>query len=121
MKTLLDFMAEACYYAQSHVGDPSVWPANESERQTLLESVSFQMACFFARNTVEGDNGVEWDVVLEKLISTKKDKHGYMVRSISSWKKVLEKIAQELGGWKDQPIKKTKSKGWHLTSIMRHS
>lgn len=99
-KELVDFMAEACNYAQEHIGDPQAWPTNLNKRLELLQCTSFQMACFLAQNTVNGDKGVECEVVLKDLISTKRDKKGFMEKSIPEWKKILNKIAKELGGWK---------------------
>jgi len=99
-KELIDFMAESCYYAQEHIGDPDAWSTDNADREKLLQCTSFQMSCFLAQNTVNGYNGVEWEVVLEPLVSTKCDKNGMMVKSIKEWKKILNKIAKELGGWK---------------------
>lgn len=97
---LVDFMAKACHYAQEHCGDSEAWTTKEHDREYLLQCVSYQMACFLAQNTVGGHNGVEWEVVINELTSTKKDKNGLMVKSIEEWKKILNKIAKELGGWK---------------------
>ena len=97
---LVDFMAKACSYAQEHCGDPDAWSIDLPTRIQLLQCVSYQMACFFAQNTVKGTNGVEWEVVLESIISTKKNKSGLMIKSVEEWKKILNKIAKELGGWK---------------------
>jgi len=97
---LVDFMAQACSYAQEHCGDPQAWTTDKNERIQLLQCVSFQMACFLAQNTVQGDKGVEWEVVLEPLVSTKRGKNGFMMKSVEEWKKIINKIAKELGGWK---------------------
>lgn len=97
---LLNFMAEACHYAQEHCGDPQAWPKNMQEREQLLQCTSYQMACFLAQNTFDGGNGVEWDVVLKDLIACKTNKHGMMVKSIAEWKRILRKLVKELGGWK---------------------
>jgi hypothetical protein len=99
-KELVDFMAEACHYAQEHIGDPDAWPTDTAKREELLQCTSFQMACFLAQNTVTGGIGVEWEVVINKLASNKTAKNGMMVKSIAEWKKILNKIANDLGGWK---------------------
>ena len=96
---LLDFMAKACHYAQEHVGCPDAWSKTGAEREQLLQCTSFQMACFLAQNTVDGRNGVEWEIVIAPLISSKLDKNGMMAKSVEQWKKILNKIVIELGGW----------------------
>jgi hypothetical protein len=93
MKKLVDFMAEACHYAQEHIDDVDAWPHDESNRTSYLQCVSYQMACFFAQNTVDGFEGVEWEVVINQLVKNP-------MKSIQEWKKILNKIAKELGGWK---------------------
>jgi len=97
---LVDFMAKSCHYAQEHCGDPQAWPVKLQDREYLLQCVSYQMACFLAQNTVSGGGGVECDVILKELSSTEKNKYGFMIKSIGEWKKLLNKIAKELGGWK---------------------
>jgi len=97
---LLDFMAKACHYAQEHCGDPDAWPTDCDKRIKLLQCTSFQMACFLAQNTVNGSEGVEWEVVINELASNKRSKNGIMLKSVSEWKKILRKIVKELGGWK---------------------
>lgn len=99
-KQLLDFMAKACHYAQEHVGDPQAWPKNMQEREQLLQCTSYQMACFFAQNTIDGGNGVELDVVLKELAACKTNKHGIMMKSIAEWKRIIQKLVNGLGGWK---------------------
>lgn len=97
---LLDFMAKACCYAQDHVGDPDAWPTDSLSREDLLKCTSYQIACFLTQNTVNGGQGVEWSVIIEELISTEKDEYGMMVKSINQWKNILQKVVDELGGWK---------------------
>ena len=98
VKKLVDFMAEACHYAQEHCGDTETY-LDETDRTELLQCVSYQMACFLSQNTVNGKEGVEWDVVLDDITSTEKNEDGYMVKSIKEWKTILNEIAKELGGW----------------------
>lgn len=97
---LLDFMAKACHYAQSHCGCPQTWGDNLADREYLLQCTSFQIACFLAQNTVEGVDGVEWNIVIDKLVDTTLDKNGIMCKSEEKWKKILQKIVNDLGGWK---------------------
>ena len=97
MVSLLDFMAKACYYAQTHCGDPDAW--HESDRELLLQCTSFQMACFLSQNTVYGSGGVEWEIVMDSLTDTTLDKNGMMCKSIDEWKAILQAIVDELGGW----------------------
>ena len=99
INSLLDFMANACYYAQEHVGDPDAWGKNIEDRENHLQCVSFQMACFLCQNTINGKDGVDWSIVIEELIDTKLNK-GMMVKSVKEWKKILQDIADDLGGWK---------------------
>lgn len=93
-------MAKACHYAQSHIDDKEVWANTEADREYLLQCTSFQMACFFAQNTVDGENGengengVEWEIVIKELVKRP-------MKSEKQWEKILNKIAKELGGWKD--------------------
>ena len=82
-------MAKACSYAQEHVEDFDLDPL---EREKRLECVSFQMACFLAQNTVHGDGGVEWEVVLDMLIEQP-------MKSEEQWYEILNALADDLGGW----------------------
>jgi len=90
---LVTFMAKACHYAQEHIDDPAAWPTSSVDREDFLQCVSYQMACFFAQNTVLGGAGVDWDVVIKELTEHPK-------KSEKEWKKILNKIAKKLGGWK---------------------
>jgi hypothetical protein len=99
-ESLLQFMAEACYYAQSHCGDPDAWHKDAEHRMQLLQCVSFQMACFLCQNTIEGHGGVEWEVVIDQLIDPTLDSNGMMVKDVVEWKKILGDIVDDLGGWK---------------------
>jgi len=89
---LVNFMSKACHYAQEHISDPDAWSMKEEDRENMLQCVSYQMACFFAQNTINGNNGVEWEVIINELIGKTK--------SEKEWEKILNKIAKELGGWK---------------------
>ena len=91
---LLDYMAKSCAYAQQHIDDEHAWPIDSNTRTDLLECVSFQMACFFAQNTPLGDEGVDWDVVIEEL-------RQHPAKSEKTWKQILTKIWNSLDGPKE--------------------
>lgn len=90
---LLDFMARSCHYAQEHIDDIQAWGFDPDIRENRFQCVSYQMACFFAQNTVNGNSGVESDVVLAQLVE-------HPAKSIVDWNVILDRIAIELGGWK---------------------
>lgn len=91
---LVKFLAKACNYAQSHIDDSEAWPVTPVFREAALQCVSFQIACFLAQNTKEGDFGVESEIILEELIERP-------MKSEKQWVKILEKKARQLGGWKN--------------------
>ena len=97
---LVDFMAKACHYAQEHCSDPDAWSTDYKRRRERFQCISYQMACFLAHNTVEGNKGVEWNIIINDLVSINRDKNGMMVKSIERWKVILNGIAKKLGGWK---------------------
>ncbi len=92
--TLLTFMARACHYAQEHILD---WhdeaDLSTPSRETLLQCTSYQMACFLCQNTVHGDWGVGWDIIIEELDNNR-------LLTEAEWKKILRRLVKELGGWK---------------------
>lgn len=88
---LIKMMAKACHYAQDHIEND--WPLDRNSRWTRLQCVSYQMACFLAQNTRFGNEGVEWDVVIDNLAD-------HPMRSEKEWEKILNKIAKTYGGWK---------------------
>ena len=102
---VVNFMAKACHYAQEHyaqeyIGDPDAWGELKQNRENYFTCVSYQMACFFAENTVNGENdGVDCNIVMEELINTKRLK-GMMIKSVKEWKTILQDIADDLGGWR---------------------
>lgn len=88
---LVEFLAQACHYAQAHIDDNEAWSTQEADREHLLQCTSFQVACFLAHNTVYGDGGVDWSVVIEELVQ-------YPMKSIESWKSILDDKVKEYGG-----------------------
>jgi hypothetical protein len=108
---LVTMMAKACHYAQSHIDDQDAWKTDEEARLQLLQCVSFQMACFFAQNTVRGSGGVEWEVVIEELIK-------HPMKSEKQWEKILDKIAEELGGWTKDSADEIATLKNHLNKVI---
>lgn len=90
-KNLIEFLAKACYYAQSHIDD---WDVENTDREQLLQCNSYQVACFLSQNTVEGNNGVEWDVVLNELVE-------HPMKSVEQWEKIITNLIKQLGGFKN--------------------
>ncbi len=96
MKTqnkLIEFLAKACHYAQEHIDDADAWPIDRVDREQLLQCTSFQVACFLAQNTKRGDNGVDWDVVLDNLIE-------HPMKSEAEWRGIIKSLVRQLGGLK---------------------
>lgn len=91
---LVEMMAKACFYAQQHIDEVESWP-DPVMRENMLECVSYQMACFFAKNTVEGHWGVSCDVVQDQL-------EEHPGKKEDEWRAILNEIAEDLGGWKPQ-------------------
>ena len=94
--TLVDFMARMLHYAQEHIRDSDSRPRDLAWREHALQCVSYQTACFLAQNTVHGRAGVDWSIVIDELIETDPSP----VKSVKKWKKILNRIAKDLGGWK---------------------
>lgn len=90
---LVTVLAKACYYAQQHIDDPDAWSMNKVDREQLLQCTSFQMACFLAQNTVLGNEGVDWDVIIGELVQRP-------MKSEAEWEQILNDIAMSLGGWR---------------------
>lgn len=91
---LLTFMARACRYAQEHIADPDAWPTDASNRENWLQCTSYQIACFLSQNTVLGDEGVDWPVIIDELIGPP------YVKTEDEWQTILSKLVEEFGGWK---------------------
>ena len=89
---LVLFMAKACCFAQEHIDDPQAWSTEEIDRENRLQCVSYQMACFLAQNTVFGEEGVEWEVVIDELVA-------HPMKTEEQWVEILNAVAKKLGGW----------------------
>lgn len=85
-------LAKACAFAQAHIDDQEAWPPDEVDREMLLQCTSFQVACFLAQHTLNGDGGVEWDVIIDKLVE-------HPMRNQKQWRKIINNLAADLGGW----------------------
>jgi hypothetical protein len=94
MKTnLIKFLAKNCYYAQEHIDDTQAWDIDEDSRENRLQCVSFSVACFLSQNTVDGVDGVEWDVIINELVE-------HPMKSEKEWTRIIKKKVKELGGLK---------------------
>jgi hypothetical protein len=91
-RALVDFLAKACAYARQHIDDADAWPDDPDFREKSLQCVSFQVACFLAQNTSEGDEGVDCDVVLALLIE-------HPAKPEKTWRTIINGLAFDLGGW----------------------
>jgi hypothetical protein len=89
---LLDYLARSCAYAQEHIDDLDAWPASASRRLELLQCTSFQVACFLAQTTQQGEDGVFWDVVIDQLVE-------HPAKSEAEWTAIIDGIANSYGGW----------------------
>lgn len=95
--SLTSYLARSCYYAQEHIDDADAWDTSPDYRENLLQCVSFQVACFLAQNTVEGCDGVDWNVVIPEL-------REHPMKSLEAWNKIIEDHAVALGGWKPAKV-----------------
>lgn len=86
---LITFMAQACYYSQDLIKD---WEITESEREQHLFCTSYQIACFLAQNTVDGNGGVEHSIIMNDLCEGTK--------SEEEWARIIWKLVAEFGGLK---------------------
>ena len=88
--SLGDILAKICYLAQGHVSGPNAWSQSPDDRQQYLAATSYTVSCFLAQYTVDGVNGVEWDVVLKDLVGRTVDEN--------IWGSRLDRIIEGLGG-----------------------
>jgi len=87
---LVHFIAQMCYYAQSHIEDFDI---SKSDREFIMEPTSYAVACFIAQNTVDGIEGCERDIVLKKLASKTQ-------LSLDQWVRTINKLIKQYGGIK---------------------
>lgn len=89
---LIEFMGKACHYAQEYICCDVAWSQDKDDREYLLQCTSYQMACFLAQNTVHGNEGVDWNIIIDKLSEPG-------VKSATEWEDILMTHVIELGGW----------------------
>lgn len=88
-KQLIDFLVKTCVYAQDHSGDLLAWgPRNSSYLHDAMEHTSYVVACFLAQNTRGGNDGVSYDIVLDKLVGP--------VLSERQWTRVITDLVTSL-------------------------
>ena len=69
---LVDIIAKTMSYGANHYDDE--WrDHNEGDNAfpLAMEAVSMCVACWLAQNTVEGGNGVEWEIVYDDLVKSR--------------------------------------------------
>ncbi len=86
---LIRFMANACYYSQDFIKD---WELSLEDREQHLQCTSYQIACFLAQNTKDGNGGVEATIVIDELVGETK--------SEEAWERIIWKLVAEFGGLK---------------------
>jgi hypothetical protein len=84
---VISHLAHTCYFAQDHVQ----LVENESDRWFQLEAVSHIVSCYLCRVTVDGQDGVDWDVIIEKLAGER--------LSVDQWKNEITNLINEFGGF----------------------
>jgi hypothetical protein len=95
---LLEFLTNLCCYSQhspqlSDIGTGDQPDQMEPERRHLLSLVSFQVACLLANYTVEGEAGVEPDVILADLPGKP--------HAFRWWQNRLRRLVKSFGGFRD--------------------
>ena len=88
--TLLKYITRSCYYAQEHFLSDTCTLQKE-ELRLAMEATSYQVSCFIAQNTAFGYHGVDWDIVLDELVSD--------LKTESEWKKIIVTKVRLYGGW----------------------
>jgi hypothetical protein len=90
-KQLIEVLVKICVYAQDHSGDISAWgPRNSDYLHEAMEHTSYVVACFLAQNTRGGNDGVSFDIVLDKLAGP--------VLSERQWTRVITDLVNTLEG-----------------------
>lgn len=84
---IIEHLAHMCYFAQDHVQ----FVENESDKRHQLEAVSYVVSCYLSRVTRDGQQGVEWDVVINELTDKR--------LPVSEWRKVIVNAINEYGGF----------------------
>ena len=93
-ENLIEFLAKACSYSQEHIDCADAWDTTPEHREELLQCVSYQVSCFVSQNTVDGGNGVDWDIVIDELAE-------HPMKSVKQWEKIIKRVIKEYGGFKN--------------------
>ena len=91
---LIEFLAKMCHYAQEHLLYKGHEAISESDLAGYMQCTSYQVACFLAQNTVEGEDGVDSNVALDKLCEEP-------VKSVKEWKKIITIYVKLYGGLRE--------------------
>jgi len=79
-EVLVDTCAKICHYAQEHSHD---WNA-EFRDEIAFQHTSYTVACFIANFL---NDGVEWDVVLDQLMSD--------FKTITEWQEIISNLVAD--------------------------
>ena len=79
-------MASLCCNAQDFIDNWDAYKASDA-----MEPVSSLVACFLAKNTIDGSHGVERDIAHDHLAGAS--------RGYKEWMVILNDLASDLGGW----------------------
>ena len=85
---LIDIITKICTYAQSHISNRRYWGKDKVEY--IMQAPSIIVACFLAQHTVDGDGGVEWDIIWKPLCGRTKREN--------TWRKIVKKLVKDFGG-----------------------
>jgi hypothetical protein len=80
---LVDTCAKICHYAQEHSYD---WDAKFRD-ENAFQHTSYTVACFIAQSSLTHDDGVEWEVVLDQLMSD--------LKTIAQWKEIISDLVAD--------------------------
>ena len=88
---LISMVASMCSYAQEHWVDQ--WAHRTAQwKEESMAATSYAVACFLAQNTVYGEEGVGWEVVLPELVGKP--------MTAAQWRKIIGSLVRQLGGLK---------------------
>jgi len=82
-EVLVETCAKICHYAQEHSHD---WDA-EFRDENAFQHTSYTVACFIAQSSLTYNDGVEWDVVLDQLMSD--------FKTITEWQEIISNLVTD--------------------------
>jgi len=82
-EVLVDTCAKICHYAQDHSRD---W-MRPFRDEDAFQHTSYTVACFIAQSSLTYDDGVEWDVVLDQLMSD--------FKTITEWQEIISNLVAD--------------------------